>query len=289
MNLDKISEYLEFIELEKGLADNTILAYKNDLTNFADFFKDSELENLSKHDMNLYIIHLRENDFTPRSVVRKIASLRGFFKWLESNEYIKKNPAQSIEQPKLPNRLPKVMTLSEINDFFRLDLTPEESLITELLYDCGLRVSELVSLKTTDLDLKSKSVRCIGKGSKERIVPFGKKAKESILKYLKIREINILKNNLNINEDRLFIKECGRFLTRQDVYSFIHKQGQKIHKNISPHTLRHTFATHLLENGADLRVVQELLGHSDVATTQLYTHITKRRLKEVYFAINNQS
>ena len=161
-------------------------------------------------------------------------------------------------------------------------------LIVELLYGCGLRVSELVNLKTSDIDIKSKYVKCFGKGSKERIIPFGKKAKDAIINYLKTRDIIIAKYNL-INPDKLFIKESGKFITRQDVYNFIHKQGEKIHKNISPHTLRHTFATHLLENGADLRVVQELLGHSDVSTTQLYTHITKKRLKEVYFAINNHS
>lgn len=288
MDLEEVSQYLEYIEIEKGLSENTICAYRRDLSAFADFYPEKPLNEISKHDINNYILHLRENNTNPRTVVRKIASFRGFFKWLSANEYIKKNPAETIEQPKLPKRLPKVMTLSEINEILRSDLNPEELLIVELLYGCGLRVSELVNLKTTDIDIKSKYVKCFGKGSKERIIPFGSKAKEAILNYLKIREIIILKKNIN-NKDRLFIKESGRYITRQDVYNFIHKQGEKIHKNISPHTLRHTFATHLLENGADLRVVQELLGHSDVSTTQLYTHITKKRLKEVYFAINNFS
>ena len=163
-------------------------------------------------------------------------------------------------------------------------MNAEQALIVELLYDCGLRVSELVNLKISDIDLKSKYIQCFGKGSKERVIPFGKKAKEAINKYLTVRDIIISKYGLKTK--CLFIKDSGNVLTRQDVYNFVKNLGEKIHKHISPHTLRHTFATHLLENGADLRVVQELLGHSDVATTQLYTHITKKRLKEVYFAIN---
>ena len=288
MDLEKVSQYLEYIEIEKGLSENTIEAYRRDLSAFADFYFEKPLNDITKHDINNYILYLREHNTNPRTVVRKIASFRGFFKWLSANEYSKKNPSETIEQPKLPKRLPKVMTLSEINEILRSDLNTEEMLIVELLYGCGLRVSELVNLKTTDIDIKSKYVKCFGKGSKERIIPFGSKAKQAIENYLKTREIIILKNNLNDNS-RLFIKDSGRYINRQDVYNFIHKQGEKIHKNISPHTLRHTFATHLLENGADLRVVQELLGHSDVSTTQLYTHITKKRLKEVYFAINNSS
>ena len=143
------------------------------------------------------------------------------------------------------------------------------------------------NLKISDIDIKSKYIQCFGKGLKERIIPFGNKAKDAINKYLNTRNTIITKYGLNTK--KLFIKNNGKFLTRQDVYNFIRKLGEKIHKHISPHTLRHTFATHLLENGADLRVVQELLGHSDVSTTQLYTHITKKRLKEVYFAINNKS
>ena len=154
----------------------------------------------------------------------------------------------------------------------------------ELLYSCGLRVSELVNLKVSDIDLSSKYVRCFGKGSKERIIPIGETAKQVVKEYLPERDFLIKKYNLDTK--KLLILENGRLVTRQDVYTFIHEQGKLIHKNISPHTLRHSFATHLLENGADLRIVQELLGHSDVSTTQLYTHISKKRLKDVYFSIN---
>ena len=287
MDIQYLSEYLEFVEVEKGLSANTIAAYRSDLTVFLDYCSErciSDVADISRNNLNSYIIALRQGNINPRSVVRKIASLRGFFKWLSSNEYIKNNPAIFLEQPKLAKKLPKVMTLQEIKEIFHSDLSAEQALIVELLYDCGLRVSELVNLKISDIDLKSKYIQCFGKGSKERVIPFGKKAKEAINKYLAARDIIISKYGLKTK--RLFIKTSGNLLTRQDVYNFVKKIGEKIHKHISPHTLRHTFATHLLENGADLRVVQELLGHSDVATTQLYTHITKKRLKEVYFAIN---
>lgn len=287
MDIQYLSEYLEFIDVEKGLSENTVNAYRRDLSGFLDFCSDKGImgvEYITRNHLNSYIMKLRQNNLNPRSVVRKIASLRGFFKWLCANEYMNINPASAIEQPKLPKKLPKVMTLQEIKDIFHSNLDTEQNLIVELLYDCGLRVSELVNLKIDDINLKSKHIQCIGKGSKERLIPFGNKAKESINKYLKERETLIIKYNLSTK--RLFVTKSGRLLNRQDVYNLIRKLGDKIHKHISPHTLRHTFATHLLENGADLRVVQELLGHSDVSTTQLYTHITKKRLKEVYFAIN---
>ena len=289
MDIQFLSEYLEFIEVEKGLSSNTVDAYRNDLTSFFDFCQMrgvSSINEIDRVDLNSFILKLREDKYTPSSVMRKVASLRGFFKWFCANEYGKKNPAQTLEQPKLPKRLPKVMTVDELNKIINSDLTVLESIIVELLYGCGLRVSELVNLKLNNIDVKQKYIQCYGKGSKERIVPFGNKAKNAINKYLKQREIIVLEHKLGANLKTLLLKDNGNKVSRQDVYNFIRKQGEKIHKTISPHTLRHSFATHLLENGADLRVVQELLGHSDVATTQLYTHITKKRLKEVYFAIN---
>ncbi len=290
-DIQLLSEYLEYIEVEKGLSINTIEAYRRDLTDFTNFCAQNGANNLneiSRNHMNSYILTLRQENFNPRSVVRKIASLRGFFKWLSANDYIKINPAQTLEQPKLPKRLPKVMTYDDINEIFHKNLTEIETVIVELLYDCGLRVSELVNLKISDINIKSKYIQCFGKGSKERIVPFGQNAQKALNKYLKTRDLITLKHRITDNKN-LLLKENGKIITRQDVYNFVRAQGKEIHKHISPHTLRHTFATHLLENGADLRVVQELLGHSDVSTTQLYTHITKKRLKEVYFAINNQS
>ena len=287
MNIQILAEYLEFLEIEKGLSENTLQAYRRDLEDFLSFCGEVEINNIQRTHINGYIRKLREKDFAATSVMRKIASLRGFFKWLCSNEFCTKNPAETLEQPKIPKRLPKVMSISEVESILHQNLTTEQKLVVELLYDCGLRVSELVNLKTNDLDIQASYLRCKGKGSKERLVPFGKKAKEALANYFPDRDFLIKKYNLDTK--RLFITDTGRLLNRQDVYNFIHAQGLKISKHISPHTLRHSFATHLLENGADLRIVQELLGHSDVSTTQLYTHISKKRLKDVYFSINKDS
>ena len=278
-----IGEYLEYLELEKGLSQNTIDAYRRDLSDFAQGVED--IHSIDRTMINSYVRTLRERKLAPTSVIRKIASLRGFFKWATSVGVLEKNPAATLEQPKTPQRLPKVVSIKEIEEMLHNNLTPLEHVMMELLYSCGLRVSELVNLKVNDIDLSSKYVRCFGKGSKERIIPIGDKAKETVKEYLPTRELTLKKYNLNTKN--LLIRENGNMVTRQEVYNFIHAQGKLIHKNISPHTLRHSFATHLLENGADLRVVQELLGHSDVSTTQLYTHISKKRLKEVYFAINS--
>lgn len=278
-----ISQYLEYLELEKGLSQNTIDAYRRDLYDFVSNI--ISIEEIDRIFINSYIRELKERNLAPTSVIRKVASLRGFFKWATSMEILKKNPASTLEQPKIPQKLPKVISLSEVEKILHSGLNELQSVIVELLYSCGLRVSELVNLKINDIDLNSKYVRCFGKGSKERIIPIGKKAIEVLENYFPIRNLVLKKNNLTTKS--LLISDDGRLLNRQDIYSFIHARGKIINKNISPHTLRHSFATHLLENGADLRVVQELLGHSDVSTTQLYTHISKKRLKEVYFRINS--
>lgn len=279
-----ISQYLEYLELEKGLSVNTIDAYRRDLYAFAEVVDKTDINDIGRNEINSYIRNLKEKDYAPTSIIRKVASLRGFFKWTFSMNIINKNPASTLEQPKVPQRLPKVVSLNEIEEMLHSNLTPLQAVIMELLYSCGLRVSELVNLKLNDIDMSSKYVRCFGKGSKERIIPVGKQALEKLKNYLPQRELVFKKYNLS--SKKLLVNDFGRFINRQDVYNFIHKRGKLIHKNISPHTLRHSFATHLLENGADLRVVQELLGHSDVSTTQLYTHISKKRLKDVYFSIN---
>lgn len=279
-----ISQYLEYLELEKGLAQNTIDAYRRDLYSFAESYV--SINSVDRNSINTFIRKLKEKKLAPTSIIRKIASLRGFFKWTFSMNILDKNPASTLEQPKVPLRLPKVITLRDIETLLHSDLDEMQLVIIELLYSCGLRVSELANLKINEIDLNSKYVRCFGKGSKERIIPIGTKAVKAITEYLPIREFIIKK--YSINSKKFLINKFGRFINRQDIYNLIHKIGKKINKNISPHTLRHSFATHLLENGADLRVVQELLGHSDVSTTQLYTHISKKRLKDVYFSINSR-
>lgn len=284
MSVQILAEYLEYLDAEKGLAENTLEAYRRDLGNFLEFCG-CNVADIRRSQLNSYILKLRDKKYSPTSVARKIASIRGFFKWLCANEICSSDPTLTLEQPKLPQKLPKVMTIEEIETILKQNLTPKQKVIVELLYGCGLRVSELVNLELNNIDINARYLQCTGKGSKERIVPLGKKACKAIKDYLPQRDYLINKSRRNTK--KLLITETGRTLTRQDVYNFISEQGKKIHKHISPHTLRHSFATHLLENGADLRIVQELLGHSDVATTQLYTHISKKRLKDVYFAINS--
>ena len=285
--LQYIAEYTEYLNAQRGLADNTLLAYRSDLYSFADFLKSvnvEEIEAIQRIHINMYIKYLYDKKYTPGSITREIASIKGFFKWLNINEYLKHNPALSIEQPKLPKHLPKVLSMKEIKQLLDEEMSIINKAVFELLYAAGLRVSELTDIQLSNVNLNSKYVRCLGKGSKERIVPIGEKACSAIKKYLKERDFIIKK--FGKSSKYLFLKEDGKKLTRQDVYNFIHGIGKTINKDISPHTIRHSFATHLLENGADLRVVQELLGHSDVSTTQLYTHISKKRLKDIYFSIN---
>ena len=280
--MQELALYLEYLELEKGLAQNTIMAYERDIGALLDYFG-GNVESITRQNVNSYIYYLKENKYTATSIARKIASIRGFFRWACANGYFKSNPTEFLEQQKLPKKLPKVLTVEEINKILAEDLTTVQRVIMELLYGCGLRVSELAGLNTGDIDIRAKYLRCFGKGSKERLVPLNKNAIKALNNFYPEREYLI--NKYNLDTKKVLLHESGKPFTRQDIYNFIHAQGLKLHKSISPHTLRHSFATHLLENGADLRVVQELLGHSDVATTQLYTHISKKRLKEVYFSI----
>ena len=288
MLIQYIAEYLEYLQAERGLAQNTIDAYRRDLTAFCDFLYKlasiDDFEKIIRNHINYYIKELHDKNYTPTSVTRKIAAIRGCFRWLSANGIIKNDPSLGVELPRLTKKLPKVMSVAEIENILKNHLTDIESAVLEVLYGAGLRVSELVNLELNNVEMSSRYVRCIGKGSKERIIPIGEKAVNALKTYLKKRELLIKKFKLDTK--KLFIKENGKTVTRQDVYVFIRKQGELLKKHISPHTLRHSFATHMLENGADLRVVQELLGHSDVSTTQLYTHVSKKRLKEVYFSIN---
>ena len=287
MLIKYIAGYLEYLDIERGLAKNTILAYRTDLYSLSEFLSNlglEKIEDISRMHLNMYIKDLYDKKYTPRSITREIASIKGFFKWMGINDYLKHNPALAIEQPKLPKRLPKVLSMKEINELLAIHMTDMEKAVLELLYAAGLRVSELTDININDIDINAKYIRCLGKGSKERIVPIGKKACSALKKYFIDRDYIIKKYNLKTKY--CFIKDNGKKLSRQDVYVFIRSLGKNISKDISPHTIRHSFATHLLENGADLRIVQELLGHSDVSTTQLYTHISKKRLKDIYFSIN---
>ncbi len=282
-----ISSYLSYLEIERGLSKNTIEAYQSDLFAFFDFLSiqnhDVKLEEIKRRDFSSYTKYLARKEFSPSSITRKIASIKGFFKYLCTNRDIKTNPASSVVSPKMPMRLPKVLSIGEINEILKDGLNDFEAAIIELLYSAGIRVSELVDLELKNVDLNQKMIKVFGKGSKERIVPINLKCIRVLKKYLLTRELTALKFD---SKPYLFLNNKGKKITRQSVYKLIRRQGELINKKISPHTLRHSFATHLLENGADLRVVQELLGHSSIVTTQLYTHISKKTLREIYFSIN---
>lgn len=288
MVMELVCDYLSYLEIERGLSANTIAAYKNDLFLFFEFLGDIvNMEDIKRSHLSDYIKHLGRNGANTTTITRKIASIKGFFRYLCSVKEIKANPALSIASPKVSKKLPKVMTVSEIEKLFKEKMDTRELAVFELLYATGLRVSELVNLDIKNIDFKNDTIRTIGKGSKERVIPIGTKAKTALKSYLKEREINLqLSNSKKRDETKVFLNNFAEKITRQWVYCFIRNLGDIIHKSISPHTIRHTFATHLLENGADLRVVQELLGHANIVTTQLYTHISKKHLKDVYFAIN---
>ncbi|MBE7706068.1 MAG: tyrosine recombinase XerD [Cyanobacteria bacterium SIG30] len=287
---EQLKEYVDFLKYEKNLSNNTIIAYKKDIEAFIDFIQKSNITNainINRENISDFTKYLSYNNIKPSSIVRKIASIKGFFRFLNTRREIKNNPSINASTPKIPKRLPKVISVEEIEKILTNKMNSEERAIFELLYATGLRVSELVNLNMIDIDLKENTVRTIGKGSKERIIPLGKKAKNAIKLYLQERENKIkILNPKYLNKEKVFLNQHGGAISRQYVYNFIKEQGKHINKEISPHTIRHSFATHLLENGADLRIVQELLGHTNIETTQLYTHISKKRLKEVYHSIN---
>ena len=292
MNTELISDYLNYLEVEKALSKNTIEAYSNDIFSFLEYLSNKmgieDIKQIKRTHISSFNRYLASKGINPTSIVRKIASIKGFFRYLCINSFLEKNPALALSPPKISKKLPKVISIKEIEKLLSSHLDIMHKALFELFYATGLRVSELVNLEFKNINLKTGIIKTMGKGSKERIIPVGTKARNALKLYFKEREITILTSDFGKkNQKYVFLKPNGTKITRQYVYTFIHNLGKKIDKNISPHTIRHSFATHLLENGADLRVVQELLGHSSIVTTQLYTHISKKRLREVYFSINS--
>lgn len=280
-----LSEYLRTLEDVKGYSSHTIEAYQRDILEFIDFL-DTEttgkhLESFPIRRLNQYFLMLRSKQNKTRSVLRKVSSLRGFYQWMMNQGMTSENPFLTIDLPQNRAPLPKVLSINEVSLLLsHPSLTPQDTLIIELLYGCGLRISELLSLRPTDIELDHQFIRCMGKGRKERLIP------------LNPTSIEVLKPILNPKQHLFAISVKAPLLldpvsqktpTRKDIWQRLQTLGQNIlGKPISPHTLRHSFATHLLENGADLRSVQELLGHQDIATTQIYTHVSKKQLKSVH-------
>lgn len=285
-----LKEYLAYLKLEKNLAENTVSSYKNDLTSFLRFIEERKIDDPSQIESSLIIsffTNLEKVGLTSSSAARYYSSLKGFLNYLFANNYIKNNPIEKVSPPKLAKNLPGVLSVAEIDKILSLPNTAgtlgiRDKAILETFYACGLRISELISLKLSDLYLTEEMIRVFGKGSKERIVPIGSSAINWINTYL-VKSRPLLQNKMK-SENYLFLNNRGSKLSRMGVWKIVRRYINEsgIEKAVHPHTFRHSFATHLIEGGADLRSVQEMLGHADISTTQIYTHIDREFIKQVH-------
>lgn len=285
-----LKEYLAVLKLERNLAGNTLASYKNDISAFINFLKNDNVEDLSEVNSKMLVEFfriLKDMGLTSTSAARYHSSLKGFFSYLHQNGYITSNPVDKINAPKLSRKLPVVLNVNEIDKILEVPDTNDkyglrDKAILETLYACGLRVSELINLRISDLYLKEEVIRVFGKGSKERLVPIGRSAIKWLNKYL-TKSRPLLEKKLK-SENIVFLNTRGTKFSRMGLWKiicFCAKQAG-IEKEVHPHTFRHSFATHLIEGGADLRAVQEMLGHSDISTTQIYTHIDRDYIKQVH-------
>lgn len=282
-----LDQFINFIRVERGLADNTVQSYSRDLCRFFQFLDKQALSPLSvSRNQIMEYVSVMQKGLAARSVARNISAIKTFFRFLAAEGKIKNSPARLLETPRLSRRLPGILNQQEVQ---RLISQPDTSCprgqrdraMFEILYATGLRVSELVTLKVLSINLEAGYLRTFGKGSKERAVPMGEKAMDAVKEYLMDGRIQLVKRT---NSPYLFLNSRGRPLTRQGFWKIIKHHGMQaaIKKRITPHSIRHSFASHLLEGGADLRAVQVMLGHADISTTQIYTHVTRARLKEVH-------
>ena len=280
-----IIEFLRYLLIDKGYSNNTIESYKRDLDKFLEFNKDKNIDKISNEDLKKYVKYLKEEKLNEKSIARNISSLKSFYKFLVISKYINNNPSDALFLPKVKKSLPNTLTEDEVLKLLDIELTDNFSYrnkaMLELMYATGLRVSELIDLKLQDIDLNQDIIRTFGKGSKERVIPIGDYAKEYLEKYIYEYRGSMLKR---VTSEYLFLNNHGMKMTRQGFFKIVKKIAKEkgINKELSPHTLRHSFASHLLKYGADLRTIQELLGHSDISTTQIYTHITNEELKKNY-------
>lgn len=285
-----LDEYLAVLKLERNLSANTISSYQNDISKFLEFMKDHQIDDLDKINARFLVRFfsvLNDLGIASSSTARYMSSLKGFFNYLLKNEYIHKNPTETLISTKISRKLPEVLTIEEIDQIFECpDISSKLGLrdraLLEVFYSSGLRVSELISLKISDLYLEEEIIRVFGKGSKERIVPIGSSAVHWLNEYMKFSR-PLLSKRLK-SENVIFLNSLGSKLSRMGLWKIVRKYCDEagIKKEVHPHTFRHSFATHLLEGGADLRAVQEMLGHADISTTQIYTHINRDYIKEVH-------
>ncbi len=283
-------EFLGFLTVERGLSPNTIAAYRSDLARFTGFLSrrgKERFQAVGREDVTLFLLEEKARGLVPRSLSRRLAALRMFFRFLFREGYIREDVTEVLESPHLWETLPQVLSVEEVSRvlaqrFSRDRYGLRDRAILELLYASGLRVSELASLRIVDLSLDSGFLRCLGKGSKERIVPVGTKAAAALAAYLEKARPRFL--TAQEDSGRVFLGRGGRGLGRIRIWEIVKRAvaAAGIGREVSPHTLRHSFATHLLGRGADLRAIQEMLGHSSISTTQVYAHVDRERLKEVH-------
>ncbi len=290
--MEILKDFLNYLAVEKGLSRNTILSYQRDLKAFGDFLstKSKDLKSFSKKDITGFIDRLRE-DHSISSICRVISSIRGLSKYLLLQKISDEDPSENLQTPKRWNRIPKALSLEDVKKVIEVTdvlnkkggksvaMAFRNSVMVELLYSSGLRVSELINLRLQDINLEGGYIRVIGKGAKERIVPVSRRTIERIKQYMNYYRNQLMGKRIS---DFLFTTSRGKTMTRQRFWQALKVYGRQIGVDLSPHTLRHSFATHLLEGGADLRSVQKMLGHSDISTTQIYTKVTTDRLRKVY-------
>ena len=284
-----VEEFLSYLAVEKGLSKNTIAAYGTDLNHFIARLGSlgiTDIDKVKRQDITSHLLYLKDKGISSNSISRGLVAIKMFYRFLIQERLAKDDVAGIMESPKLIRHLPAVLNIAEVNKLISAPDTRDwigirDKAALELLYATGMRVSEIVNLVKEGLDLDVGFIKCKGKGDKERIVPIGKSAKEAVARYLEKVRPKLAKNK---EDHHLFLSRLGKKISRQSFWKMIKRCARtaRIKKEITPHTLRHSFATHLLEGGADLRVVQEMLGHSDISTTQLYTHIDRSRLKSIH-------
>ena len=289
-----ISSFLTHVRVEKGLSANTVSAYGRDLQKFQEFALQRKLtlETVGRDSLVDFLAALYRRKLESRTVARHLVTLRNFFRFAQSQDFISTDPSANLESPKIRRSLPGYLRLEEVERLLeqpdaKTPLGMRDRAMLEVLYSTGLRVSELLGLRVADVDGKVGCVRCIGKGDKERIVPVGKKALAMVEKYLRdSRPLLLGKNRAPAGPPPLFVNRRGSSLSRVGVWKILSAYGRRagLRVPLTPHMLRHSFATHLLERGADLRSVQLMLGHADISTTQIYTHVVEERLKQIYKA-----
>jgi len=289
-SLDTLADqYLNYLLVEKGLSRKTLESYSSDIARYLDFLKENRIDKIAEADTPVLLKHLialRDAGLEPRSRARHLVTLRGFYRFLAQEKVLEHDPARLIDLPKSGLKIPDVLSVEEVTSLLSMPDTQKpigarDAAMMELLYAAGLRVSELIDLKLQDVNLDAGFVRVFGKGSKERVVPIGLYAKEKINDYIRTSRPILLKKNVS---RYLFVARAGKPMTRQGFWKLIKRYAlqTEIIKKITPHTLRHSFASHLLEGGADLRAVQVMLGHVDISTTQIYTHVAREHLKQMH-------